>query len=183
MNLSLPWCKYYECNFLFPISCSVIMKSKLCRSFLSLHWRHNERDGVSNHQPHDFLLNRLFRSRSNKTSKLRVTVLCAGNSPVTSEFSAQMTSNVENVSIWWRHHVFCISFILNVCNGSDICFHFYQLHYRSGLHFMNCNCFASMLDMKYSTGEKLWTKRGLVYTCIHGLYHYGHFDASASAWP
>ena len=30
----------------------------------ALHWRHNERDGVSNHQPHDCLLNRLFRRRS-----------------------------------------------------------------------------------------------------------------------
>ena len=29
-----------------------------------------------------------------KTSKLRVTGLCAGNSP----------ENAENVSIWWRHH-------------------------------------------------------------------------------
>ena len=38
------------------------------------------------------------------TSKLRVTGLCAGNSPVTGEFSAQMASNAENVSIWWRHH-------------------------------------------------------------------------------
>ena len=51
------------------------------------------------------LLNRLFRRRSKKTSKLRVTGLCAGNLPVTSEFPAQMASNAENVSIWWRHHV------------------------------------------------------------------------------
>ena len=43
----------------------------------------NEHDGVSNHQPYDCLLNRLFRRRSNKTSKLHVTGLCAGNSPVT----------------------------------------------------------------------------------------------------
>ena len=39
-----------------------------------------------------------------KTSKLCVTGLCAGNSPVTGEFPAQMVSNAENVSIWWRHH-------------------------------------------------------------------------------
>ena len=43
-----------------------------------LHWRRN---GVSNHQPRDCLLSRLFRRRSKKTSKLRVTGLCAGNSP------------------------------------------------------------------------------------------------------
>ena len=71
----------------------------------SLHWNHNGRDGVSNHQPHDFLLNRLFRCRSKKTSKLRVTGLCVGNSPWSGEFPAQMVSNAEKVSIWWRHHV------------------------------------------------------------------------------
>ena len=70
----------------------------------ALQWRHNERDGVSNHQTHDCLLNRLFRRRSKKTSKLRVTGLCAGNSPVTGEFPAQRASNAENVSIWWHHH-------------------------------------------------------------------------------
>ena len=74
------------------------------RAQIKLQWRHNGRDGVSNHQPHDCLLNRLFRSRSQKTSKLRVTSLCAGNSPGTGEFPAQMTSYAENVSIWWRHH-------------------------------------------------------------------------------
>ena len=41
---------------------------------------------------------------SKKTPKLRVTGLCAGNSPVTGEFPAQMASSAENVSLWWRHH-------------------------------------------------------------------------------
>ena len=72
-------------------------------------WRHNEHDGVSNHQHHDCLLNRLFRRRSKKISNLRVIGLCAGNSPVTGEFSAQMASNAENVSIWWRHHIHLFS--------------------------------------------------------------------------
>ena len=67
-------------------------------------WRHNEHDSVSNHQPHDCLPNRLFRRRSMKTSKLRVTGLCVGNSPGTGEFPTQMASNAESVSIWWRHH-------------------------------------------------------------------------------
>ena len=71
---------------------------------ITLRWRHNGRDSVSNHQPQDCLLNRLFRPRSKKISKLRVTGLCAGNSPVTGEFPAQRASNAENVSVWWRHH-------------------------------------------------------------------------------
>ena len=60
-----------------------------------LHWRQNDHHGVSNHQPHGCLLNRLFRLRSKKTSKLRVTG--AG------EFPAQRASYAKNVSIWWRH--------------------------------------------------------------------------------
>ena len=61
-----------------------------------LQWRHNEHDGVSNHQPRVCLLNRLLRRcRSKKTSKLRVTGLCEGNSPVTGEFPTQRASNGE----------------------------------------------------------------------------------------
>ena len=47
----------------------------------ALQLRHNDHDGVSNHQAHGCLLDRLFRRRSKKTSKLRVTGLCVGNSP------------------------------------------------------------------------------------------------------
>ena len=81
-------------------------------------WRHNS---VSNHQPLDCLLNRLFRRRSKKTSKLRVTGLCAGNSPGTGEFPAQMASYAENVSIWWRYHAhelcpcICVAICQRLC--------------------------------------------------------------------
>ena len=39
----------------------------------TLPWRHNECNGVLNHQPHDCLLSRSFRYSTKKTSKLRVT--------------------------------------------------------------------------------------------------------------
>ena len=71
---------------------------------LALRWRPNDHDGVSNHQLPHCLLNCLFGRRSKKTSKLRVTGLCAGNSPGTGKLPAQMASDAENVSIWWRHH-------------------------------------------------------------------------------
>ena len=87
----------------------------------TLQWRYNGRDSVSNHQPHNCLPNRLFRRISKKTSKLRVAGLCAGNSPGTGEFPAQMASHAENV--WWRHHVtirhsslYIISYISHVLN-------------------------------------------------------------------
>ena len=47
---------------------------------------------------------RSFRCRSKKISKLRITGICARNSPVNGEFPVEMASNAENVSIRWRHH-------------------------------------------------------------------------------
>ena len=74
------------------------------KNSVTLQWRHNGRDSISNHQHHDCLLNRLFRRRSKKTSKFRVTGLSVGKSSGTGEFPAQMARNAENVSICWRHH-------------------------------------------------------------------------------
>ena len=76
---------------------------EICTEMLTLQWHRNEHDGISNHRHLDCLLNCLFRCRSKKTSKLRITGLGEGNSPVTIEFTAQRASNVENVSTWWRH--------------------------------------------------------------------------------
>ena len=87
-------------------------------------WPHNERDGISNHRPYNCLpnglFNRLFRHRSEKTPKLRVTGLCEGSSPVTGEFPAQRASNAETVSIWWRHHDTHM-FLPNSCNQILLC--------------------------------------------------------------
>ena len=105
------WCtfcsRHLKCIFLNANRCILIeIGRKLTSHNLnSLQWRQNGDDSVSNHQPHDCFLNLLFRRRSNKTSKLRVTGLCAENSPGTGEFPAQMASNAESGSIWWRHHV------------------------------------------------------------------------------
>ena len=98
-----------ELGVILPHSCLSFFNNattNLKSFYTTLQWRHNELHGVSNDQPHNFLLNRLFRRRSKKTSKLRVTRLCVGNSPATGEFPTQMASNAENVSesIWWRHH-------------------------------------------------------------------------------
>ena len=91
------WCPY---PYPYFIGSSTVQ----CLADIILQWRHGGRDGVSNHQPHHCLPNRLFRHRSKKTSKPRVTDLCEGNSPVTVEFLAQMASKAEYVSNWWRHH-------------------------------------------------------------------------------
>ena len=68
-------CLYHSCGWIHaPI---YLHYSRL----LPLQWRHIELDGVSNHQPLDCLLNLLITRRSKQTSTLRVTGLCAGNSP------------------------------------------------------------------------------------------------------
>ena len=60
---------------------------------LSLQWCHNKRNGVPNHRRFGCLLNRFFRRRSKKTSKLRVTDLCEGISrwPVYSPHKGTVT--------------------------------------------------------------------------------------------
>ena len=96
------WLKCKICWRVYLIIDNVLMVDQ---SSNPLRWRHNERESISHRQLHDCLLNRLFRHRSKKkTSKICVTGLCEGNSPGTGEFPAQMASNAENVSIWWRHH-------------------------------------------------------------------------------
>ena len=97
----LPQCDICHLPLLYAISHYAVE----CLLNKSLQSRHNRRDSGSNHQPHDSLLNRLFRCRSKKTSKHRVTGLCAGTSPGTGEIPAQTASYAENVSVWWRHHV------------------------------------------------------------------------------
>ena len=69
-----------------------------------IQWRHNERGGFPNYRLLGCLLNRLFRSRSRKISKLLVTGPGEGNSSMTGEFPAQRASNAERVSVGWRHH-------------------------------------------------------------------------------
>ena len=84
---------------------------------MPLHWRHNDYDGVSNHQPHGCLLNRLFRRRSKKTSKFRVTGLCAGNSPgpVNSPHKGPVTRKMfpfEDVIMGWQEVIMDLLFTL-----------------------------------------------------------------------
>ena len=117
---------YLLFNKWWPWSPVQIWITTKCISKLSSQWRHNKRDGLSNHQRLDCLLNRLFRRRSKKTSKLCVTGICEGNSSVTGEFASQSASNAENVFISWGHNdsAFCGALISKTHGGlavSSIC--------------------------------------------------------------
>ena len=73
-------------------------------SLLSLQWRHNERDGVSNHRRLDCLLKRFFQAQIEESIKAPRPRPLWGESTVDRWFPSQRASNAENVSIWWRHH-------------------------------------------------------------------------------
>ena len=75
---------------------------------LLLQWRPNERVDVSNHQRLHCLLNHSFGRRSKKTSKLRVTGLCAGNSPVNSPHKRPVTRKM-----------FPFDYVIMVCCQND----------------------------------------------------------------
>ena len=60
---------------------------------MTLQWRYDERDGVSNHMRFDCLLSRSFRHCSKNTPKLRVIGVCEGNSTVVGEFPHRWSVN------------------------------------------------------------------------------------------
>ena len=135
-----------------------------------LQWSKNGHDGVSNHQHHDCFLNRLFRRRPKKISKLRVTSLCEGKSPGTGEFPAQRTSGAENVSIWWRHHgmsyvCFCMQHYDNKVFFYFLIFYFLIIHlmclHGSGLQSVN------KLLNSYKNGDFL-----ILRPCQHPFHYY-----------
>ena len=121
------WLKWYLLRIKYS---RLLLKWLFCRTetvrmanCFTLQWRDHEGNCVSNHRRHHYLLNRLFRRRSKKTPKLRVTGLCERNSPVTGEFPAQRASNAENVSIWWRHHEHPVLYVWRTQTWSSPCLH------------------------------------------------------------
>ena len=118
----------------------------------TLQWRHNERDGFSNHRRFNCLLNRLFGLGSKKTPKLRVTGLCEWNPSVTGGSPHKGANNAENVSIWWRYRdVSCRPG--GDCNVKIL---FYQ--YRLSSHYKN----KTVVRQSYFyDGESFTSKDGL----------------------
>ena len=76
--------------------CSLSQFTYCCRKFITFtdmnHYSDVIMGGMASQITSLTIVCRIFRRRSKKTSKLRVTGLCAGNSPVTSEFPAQRAS-------------------------------------------------------------------------------------------
>ena len=120
-------------------------------SMLTLHWYRNERDGVTNHQLHDCLLNRLFRHRSKETSKLCVTGLCEGihRWPVNSPHKGPVTRKC--------FHLMTSSWLSVTCSVSQLKMHpwhgytFYIIGHLSGKPFVTGG-FPDQRNL-----DKIWT--------------------------
>ena len=88
-----------------PSNCSL---RNGCRAIwlIPLHWRYNDHDGVSNHQPHG-CYSTVYSDADKKKSKLRVTGLCVGNSPgpVNSPHKGPVTRKMfpfDDVIMHWK---------------------------------------------------------------------------------
>ena len=138
--------KLVEQVLLSLLACDIAEKKHAMESFRKvfqvalLQWLHNERNSVSNHQPHGCLLNLLFRRSSKKTSKPRVMALSEGvnsrwpvNSLVTDEFLCDwwipgtngqlrgkhfhLTTSSCCITHWGRVAYICVSKLIII--GSD----------------------------------------------------------------
>ena len=128
------------------------------------------------------------RRRSNKTSKLRVTGLCVGNSPLTGEFPAQRATNAENVSIWWRHHVIeiCLKWekmviISNIRTRHRNNFEFRWAKYYLKLCTKNIHCLIHKLFFMNSTHSlAMYISYIYIYIYIHIVLSdtFSHFENS-----
>ena len=76
-------------------------------SIKTLQWRHNGRDGVSNHQPHHYLLNRLFRHRSKKNIK------APRHWPLCREFTGDRRIPCTNGQLRWKCFLLVTSSLTN----------------------------------------------------------------------
>ena len=140
-----------------------------------------------------------IRAQIKETSKLRVTGLCAGNSPVPGEFPAQMPSNAENVSIWWRHHdgtpypalrvLGCLwySDIIDLCNRESEQYYYvwnivsshgtarYRIIYQE--HLATCYCFVRTVYTQLITtcGNTLWLRLNVLVFIRHAVYEFGSY--------
>ena len=119
-----------------------IRKLVICRDaqrrtiLYPLLWRHNGRNGVSNHQPYDCLLKLLFRHRSKKTSKLRVTGLCGGihRWPVNSPHKEPVTRNMFPFD--YVIMIMCSNVNSSICVNLQSCYVTVPVKWR---HFLNVN--------------------------------------------
>ena len=81
----------------------------------SLEWRHNECGGISNHQPHDCLLNCLFRQRKHQSSTSLAFVQGIHRWPVNSLHKGPVMRKMFLFNDVIMCYLSCLTFRLRIC--------------------------------------------------------------------
>ena len=143
----------------------------------TLRWRHNGRDIVSNHQPRHCLLSHIFGRRSKKTSKLRVTGLCAGNSPEIGEFPHKWPVTRKR---------FLFDDVIMMGLVRDVCMQLVSLlvsGWPSHVHGVLCQLLTLWL------GDAIWWHRSgstlvqVIACCLTAPSHYLNQCRLITVWP
>ena len=99
----------------------VVVTPRIFFQFLyTLQWRHNERDGLSNRQHIECLLNYItgcLGADQRKTSQLRVTCLCEGNPPVTDGLICPPRTHIISTG-HYAFQSFAAKFMMTSSNGN-----------------------------------------------------------------
>ena len=153
-TLSIPWLlvawrreSHESAAIILTIHLNCIIRPPLsqflCLLVYTLEWRYNECDGVSNHQRLGCLLKRMFRCRSKKTSKLRVTGLCEGihRWPVNSPHKGPVTRKM-----------FPLDDVIITCNVYTI----YLLHFRTATYQIVCTNADEYLQAVFMSTFPVW---------------------------
>ena len=114
-NTSREWCMSNISTLSRVLNVSI---SSMCCS--TLQWPHNERIGVSNHQPHDCLLNRLFKAQ------IKVNIKAPRHWPLCVEFTGEINMceiNLKHLSQllrkWTAQGLACVRNKLHCSVDSD----------------------------------------------------------------
>ena len=140
--------------------------SKLCLNLwflVALQWRHNDHDSVSNHQPYGCLLNRLFRRRSKKTSKLASLAFVWGihrdrwiprtKGQLRGKCFHLMTSSWDTNSV---DMPLCARLTGPVSNPFQPCFGTIRHDYRETMEFVNMPLKTMQLFLKMRSALREW---------------------------
>ena len=110
------------------VTCQFLSYITMCNK-MPLLWRHNEHDGVSNHQPYDCLLNRLFRQRKHQSSAPLAFVWAIHRWPVNSPHKGPITRKmfpfddvimIRSKSDWLLTYIYCVTVITITTGYNDL---------------------------------------------------------------
>ena len=120
-------------------------------------WRHNERDRVASQITSLTIVYSTVYSGVDQRKHQRSALLAFVrriHASVTGEFPAQKASNAENISIWWRHHIYDLANLTNVSESIIL-----QSVRLSFLHSFKLQFYSIYLNVKEEPRKPHWNKK------------------------